>query len=94
MNNEINKLIDVKKGLVWISIVTFIILMIPLISMQFTQEVNWGILDFVVMGGLLFGCGSFFIFLANRNPQQKLMIGSVLFILFLFSWAELAVGIL
>ena len=34
-----------------------IILLIPLIAMQFTDEVNWNLPDFIVAGVLLLGTG-------------------------------------
>ncbi len=43
-----------KRLTVW-AVVIALILMIPLVAMQFTNEVNWDLFDFVVMGALLFG---------------------------------------
>lgn len=37
------------------AIVVGLILMVPLVAMQFTSEVNWDIFDFAFMGTLLFG---------------------------------------
>ncbi len=41
------------KGFIILCASVGILLLIPLIAMQFTTEVNWGILDFTVMGILL-----------------------------------------
>lgn len=71
------------------------ILLIPFIAMQFTNEVNWSLFDFVLAGVLLMGTG-FMIELSirlikNKNAQIA-MIVAILFGLFLL-WAEMAVGI-
>jgi hypothetical protein len=36
---------------------TALILLVPLVAMQFTDEVNWGVADFVLAGALLGGTG-------------------------------------
>ena len=36
---------------------TCLLLLIPLIGMQFTSEINWSISDFIAMGILLLGLG-------------------------------------
>jgi hypothetical protein len=50
-----------KSGNSWITAAwttsTAIILLLPLIAMQFTDEVNWTVSDFVFAGGLLLGAG-------------------------------------
>lgn len=63
--------------------------------MQFTDEVNWNLMDFVVAGFLLYGA-SFILELAFRNLSDKririFFVISLLGILLLV-WAELAVGL-
>ncbi len=71
------------------------LLFIPLIAMQFSEEVNWSAGDFVVMGTLLLGLGYGIYFIS----KQKVRKGSrafwivLLILAFLLLWAELAVGI-
>ena len=45
------------KRLIGIMIAIAIIMLVPLTAMQFTDEVDWSLPDFVVMGVLLLGTG-------------------------------------
>lgn len=71
------------------------LLLIPLIAMQFTSEVNWSLLDFVVMGTLLLsvGFGIRYVLLKNSSFQKRLIYLSLVLLAFVLIWAELAVGI-
>ena len=63
--------------------------------MQFTEEVNWSIGDFIVAGVLLLGTGLLFELIIRKVKEPKYRIAiyiSILVLLFLV-WAELAVGI-
>lgn len=72
-----------------------LLLLLPLVAMQFTSEVNWTFSDFIVAGILLFGTGGL-IELAmrkfNKVGTRVWVILGILIVLFLV-WAELAVGI-
>jgi len=71
------------------------LLLIPLIAMQFTDEVNWSLFDFLIAAVLLFGTG-FMIDLVMRktkNLKYRVMILIVIIIAFFLIWAELAVGV-
>jgi type II secretory pathway component PulM len=63
--------------------------------MQFTNEVNWSIADFLVMGVLLIGAGLTleFFFRKVKKRNQRILIAGAVLLLFLLVWAELAVGI-
>ncbi len=77
----------------WIALATGSILLIPLIAMQFTQQVNWNAMDFAVMGALLFSSGSLFVIVSRRCPRNRRLIAGAVFVAtFLYTWAELAVG--
>jgi hypothetical protein len=71
------------------------ILMIPLVAMRFTREVNWGVFDFLVAGILLAGIGSLYVLLTRKlsTAAQRRAIGGGLLLTLLLTWAELAVGI-
>ena len=77
----------------WIALGTVFILLIPLLAMQFTGEVNWTLMDFVVSGTLLFGTGLIFVLAARRFPNHRVAIGVVVAAIFLWLWIELAVGL-
>ncbi len=78
----------------WLAIATLLVLSIPLIAMQFTDEVKWTLADFNTMGLLLFGMGSAFIFVARATPRKyRLLVGCIFVLLLFWLWAELAVGV-
>ena len=78
----------------WIALGTGLILLIPLIAMQFTNEVNWDTKDFIVMGLLLLTTGSLFVLVSRRAPRRRrIVIGIMFATAFVYMWAELAVGI-
>ena len=83
------------KRLTGIVLSVTLILLIPLIAMQLTGEVNWTLMDFVVMGVLLLGTG-LLIELVLRKVKKTVhriaICGAILLALTLI-WAELAVGI-
>ncbi len=72
-----------------------LLLLIPLIAMQFTNEVNWSVSDFAIMGSMLLITGLICDWILKRvkSLKYRLMICSVVLILFFLLWAELAVGI-
>ena len=76
-------------------IFTVLVLLIPLVAMQFTEEVNWDLADFVIGGVLLFvvGVGYELLFKKIKKPSRRLALAIVLGLLFIYVWAELAVGI-
>jgi len=83
------------KSLRMVAVVTAAILMIPLVAMQFTNEVVWTALDFVAAGTLLAITGvALSIALRKvRGTQGRLVAAGLIGLLFLYCWAEMAVGI-
>ena len=69
--------------------------MIPLLAMQFTDDVDWSIFDFVVMGFLLlfFSLGIDITMKKVKNQNVKILYVVLTILIFLLIWAELAVGI-
>jgi hypothetical protein len=50
-----------------VALATALVLLVPLVAMQFSDEVDWGLFDFAVAGALLAGTGLLFE-LAARKP--------------------------
>ena len=71
------------------------ILLIPLIAMQLTNEVNWSLFDFIIMGAMLTITGLLgeIIFKKVKKYKHRVAPYVVVAIIFLLIWAELAVGI-
>lgn len=70
------------------------LLLIPLVAMQFTTEVDWDAFDFAVMGTLLLVTG-FGIELALRiikEREHRLLAVGIILLLFILVWGELATG--
>jgi hypothetical protein len=83
------------KRLTGILITVAVLLLIPFTAMQFTNEVNWTLPDFVIAGILLLGTG-FLCELAIRmvkKPAYRFAICAALLLALLLIWIELAVGI-
>lgn len=83
------------KRLIAILSSVLILLLIPFVAMQFTNEVKWNFADFIIMGILLVATGlicELVLRLVKSLTNRIIICGIVLFALFLV-WAELAVGI-
>ena len=83
------------KRLIGIVLAVALLLLIPLIAMQFTDEVNWSLFDFIVAGILLLGTGlmaELVMRKVNKIEYRVVIIVAILAALLLI-WVELAVGI-
>lgn len=80
--------------MVRIALGTALILLIPLTTMKFTNDVNWRLNDFIVASVLLFAAGLALDLIVSKIPgKNKFIALGVLIVAFLYIWAELAVGI-
>nr|MCS5551165.1 hypothetical protein [Gammaproteobacteria bacterium] len=63
--------------------------------MQLTNEVNWSLFDFIIMGAMLTITGLLgeIIFKKVKKYKHRVTLYVVVAIIFLLIWAELAVGI-
>ena len=71
------------------------LLLIPLIGMAITDEINWSPFDFIIMSSLLISLSIGINFLSNRvkNLNNRVLYIGTLVLIFMLIWAELAVGI-
>ena len=71
------------------------ILIIPLVGTILSDQIDWGILDFLVMGIILLFLGIALSVVSQKikNPRKKLFYNLVIMLIFFLIWAELAVGI-
>ena len=73
-----------------------LILLLPLVAMPFTDEVDWDETDFIVMGAMLFcACGAYE--LAARmtgSTAYRAAVGVAVVAAFILIWMNLAVGII
>jgi hypothetical protein len=83
------------KRLIAIVAAVAILLLIPLVGMQFTDEVNWSLQDFAAALCLLLSTGLSceFVLRKVKKNQHRIIICVMLIILCLIVWIELAVGI-
>lgn len=83
------------KRLFGILLTVVIILLVPFIAMQFTEEVKWSPFDFIVAGILLLGTGLLCELVLRKVSKTELRITICVAIILalLLIWAELAVGI-
>ena len=77
-----------------LALVTALILLVPLVAMQLTDDVVWTASDFVIMGALLFGTGlTYEVLKSYVSGKYRAALAIALLVIFLVIWAELAVGI-
>ena len=72
-----------------------LLLMIPLIAMQLTDEVKWSLFDFIIMGAMLSitGLVGEVILKKVKKSKHRLILYITIVMIFFLIWAELAVGI-
>lgn len=84
------------KHLTIISLGTAVLLIIPLIGMQFTNEINWSLFDFIVAGVLFLGSGLTYEFVSHKMEAKiyRVAVGIAVVASLLLIWVNLAVGII
>lgn len=77
-------------------IISFLLLLLaPLIAMQFTKEVQWSLFDFTLAALFLSFTALLIMFILHSLQKTKFRFLILLFVIlaFLLLWAELAVGV-
>ena len=78
-----------------ILLIVGLLLLIPLIAMQLTNEVNWSFFDFIIMGGMLIITGLLIGIILKKvnNSKNRLILIVTIVMIFFLIWGELAVGL-
>lgn len=90
-------LYSTRKQIVIVTSVTLLLLLVPLVAMQFSHEVNWQIGDFMVMGTLLIATGFSYCIIVNQMSKRALIriaVGLAVLCCFALVWVNLAVGLI
>jgi len=84
------------KAAIRIALATGFLLLLPLLAMQFTNEVVWDVADFIVAGVLLFVTGLTYKLAAIKvgNIVYRSAVGLALTAAFILIWVNGAVGII
>ena len=73
-----------------------LLLLVPVVAMPFTAQMNWGAEDFFAAAALIWGAGLAIELAVRflRTTTHRLATIAVVLLGFLLIWAELAVGVL
>ncbi|MBN1302048.1 MAG: hypothetical protein JW995_12615 [Melioribacteraceae bacterium] len=87
---------SIRRQMLYVALVTTFILMAPLFAMIFTREVDWSLFDFIIMGILIFGTGSTYVFITriSESIAYRAAVGIAVVTGFFLIWINLAVGII
>ena len=85
-----------KKSIIRYGLLPLSLLLIPLIAMQFSDEVEWDIADFLIAGGLLFGAGTVYAALGMRSSVGafRAAVATAVVTGLALIWMNLAIGII
>ena len=70
-----------------------LLLLIPMIGIKITDEINWSVLDFLIMGGFLLLVGKGINFVNSKKMKNRIFYIGLMILIFILIWAELAVGV-
>lgn len=86
----------VYKSAICVALVAAFILLLPLVAMQFNDQVNWDLADFAFAWVLMFGAGLAYVLAARKSgiTLYRLAAGVALAAAFILIWMNAAVGLL
>jgi hypothetical protein len=84
------------KSAVRVALATAFILLLPLLAMQFTDEVVWDLADFAIAGALLFSAGLTYELVVRKagNIAYRAAVGVAVAAALILVWMNLAVGLI
>jgi len=95
MSDIIKNKLSIPQSILRVALAVGVILLLPLIGMQFSSEISWSTSDFITMGSVLLVFGLAYELVLKRvaNKDRRFVAIILLAGLFFYLWAELAVGI-
>lgn len=92
MNTDSN----LTQSIAYLALTTGLLLLIPLIAMQFSGEVVWTLSDFIFAGILIFGTGLAYKLITRKSGDiaYRVAIGFALFTGLFLIWVNAAVGLI
>lgn len=83
------------KRLSGILLAVALLLLVPLVAMQFSTGVDWDLKDFIVAGLLLSGTGLTIelIIRKTKSNERRFLLAALVVIILVLIWGQLAVGI-
>jgi hypothetical protein len=84
------------KNILFIALAVAFLLLLLLVVMQFSDEFDWGVFDFVIVGALLFGMGLVYELISRKTGATvyRAAVGIAIGTALLITWINLAVGII
>ena len=73
--------------------IPLLLLLIPVIGMNLTDQINWSIFDFITMGSLLLLVGIGINFVLHKKVKNRSLYIGLIILIFMLLWAELALGV-
>ncbi len=88
--------LPLRRKIILVALGTVLILMVPLVAMQFSDEVDWGGGDFLIMGTLVFGTGLAYLLISRMSDSVAYRAAVAIAVVagLLLVWVNLAVGII
>lgn len=80
--------------MVFLAIGVDFLLLVPMVAMRFTDEVELSVADFGTEAVLLFCAGSAYVAITHSAPERLLLIAFTAIFVLAVVWAELALGVL
>ena len=88
-------MLSLSKRLTYFMLAGLGLLLIPFVAMFFTNEVQWGPMDFIVAAILIFSAvfGFEMVLRKVKATQTRLLLCGAVLVVIVLIWAELAVGL-